>query len=178
LRLGGETDTGPSTTDGQTMPSPAGYHFLNLPVLGWAPGKLPGAGTMFEDLTLFAMAQRQIDYLARRQSVLSENVANANTPEYKVKDLAPVNFKDLMGPPKEAVRAAVTNPMHISPEVASVNFEEVNVRRPEESKPDGNQVLIEDQMQKIGEVKGDYELTVNLMMKNISMLKTALDKNG
>jgi len=83
-----------------------------------------------------------------------------------------------MGPPKEAVRAAVTNPMHISPEVASVNFEEVNVRRPEESKPDGNQVLIEDQMQKIGEVKGDYELTVNLMMKNISMLKTALDKNG
>ena len=135
---------------------------------------------MFEDLTLFAMAQRQIDYLAKRQSVLSENVANANTPQYQVKDLAPVNFKDLLAPPKETVQLAVTNPMHLSPEVtsASSQFEEINERRPEESKPDGNQVLIEDQMQKIGDIKGDYELAVNLMMKNISMIKTALDKNG
>lgn len=136
---------------------------------------------MFEDLTLFAMAQRQIDYLARRQSVLSENVANANTPEYQVKDLAPVSFKDLMAQPKEAVRAVVTNPMHISPEISNATsplFEEINVHRPEESKPDGNQVLVEDQMQKIGEIKGKYELAVNLMMKNISMFKTALDKNG
>ena len=133
---------------------------------------------MFEDLSLFAMAQRQIDYLARREAVLSENVANANSPEYKEKDLAPVSFKDLMGPPPQAVQAAVTNPMHISPEVAPARFEEVDVRRPVESKPDGNQVLIEDQMQKIGEIKGKYELAVNLMMKNINMLKTAIDKGG
>ena len=133
---------------------------------------------MFEDLTLFAMAQRQVDYLARRQAVLSENVANANTPEFKVKDLAPVSFKDLMAPPAEALRATVTNPMHMAPEVTPTRFEEINVHRPEESKPDGNQVLIEDQMQKIGEVKGDYDLAINLMMKHINMLKTALDKNG
>ena len=133
---------------------------------------------MFEDLTLFAMAQRQIDYLARRQSVLSENVANANTPNFKSKDLAPVSFKDLMAPPAQAVRATVTNPMHISPEVEPVRFEEINEHRPEESKPDGNQINVEDQMQKIGDIKGDYELAVNLMMKHMNMLKTALDKNG
>jgi flagellar basal-body rod protein FlgB len=138
---------------------------------------------MFEDLNLFAMAQRQIDYLAKRQSVLSENVANANTPQYQVKDLAPVSFKDLMAPPKEAVHLAVTNPMHISPELASLSpaqsqFQEVKVGRPQESKPNGNQVLIEDQMQKLGQTKGEYELAVNLMMKNIAMFKTALDKNG
>ena len=133
---------------------------------------------MFEDLTLFAMAQRQIDYLARRQSVLSENIANANTPNFKSKDLAPVSFKDLMAPPAEAVRASVTNPMHISPEVEPARFEEINEHRPEESKPDGNQINIEDQMQKIGDIKGDYELAVNLMMKHINMIKTALDKNG
>ena len=136
---------------------------------------------MFEDLGLFQMAQRQIDYLAKRQSVLSENVANANSPGYQVKDLTPVSFKDLMSAPKETVHLAVTNPMHISPEMASASsaqFQEVKVQRPEESKPDGNQVLIEDQMQKIGQIKGDYELAVNLMMKHMNMLKTALDKNG
>lgn len=136
---------------------------------------------MFEDLSLFAMAQRQIDYLAKRQSVLSENVANANSPGYQVKDLAPISFKDLMAAPKPSLQVAVTNPMHISPEMGSASlpqFKEVKVQRPEESKPDGNQVLIEDQMQKIGQIKGDYELAVNLMMKNIAMFKTALDKNG
>ena len=133
---------------------------------------------MFEDLTLFAMAQRQVDYLARRQSVLSENVANANSPGYKEKDLAPVSFKDLMAQPNEGVRATVTNPMHLSPEVTPVRFEEVKVRSPEESKPDGNQINVEDQMQKIGDIKGDYELAVNLMMKHINMLKTALDKGA
>ena len=133
---------------------------------------------MFEVLTLFARAQRQIDYLARRQSVLSENVANANTPQFKEKDLAPVSFKDLMAPPAQAVHAAVTNSMHISPEVEPVRFEQVTVHRPEESKPDGNQINVEDQMQKIGDIKGDYELAVNLMMKHMNMLKTALDKNG
>ncbi|HMA51241.1 MAG TPA: flagellar basal body rod protein FlgB [Magnetospirillaceae bacterium] len=136
---------------------------------------------MFEDLTLFAMAQRQIDYLAKRQSVLSENVANANSPGYQVKDLTPVSFKDLMAAPKPTLAMAVTNPMHISPELASASstqFQEIKERKPQESKPDGNQVLIEDQMQKIGQVKGDYELAVNLMMKNIAMFKTALDKNG
>jgi len=133
---------------------------------------------MFEDLTLFAMAQRSLDYLSRRQAVLSENVANANTPQYKVKDLAPLSFKDLMAPPAEPVRAAVTNPMHFSPEVEPVRFETIQERRPEESKPDGNQVQVEDQMQKIGDVKSNYELAVDLMMKHISMFKTAIDKNG
>ena len=133
---------------------------------------------MFDDLTLFAMAQRQMDYLSRRETVLSENIANANTPQYQAKDLKPLDFKDLMKAPADPVRAAVTNSMHISPEVDPVRFETVTDRRPTESKPDGNSVQLEDQMQKIGDAKSDYELAVNLMMKHISMLKTALDKNG
>ena len=133
---------------------------------------------MFEDLTLFAMAQKSIDYLSRREAVLSENVANANTPQYKSKDLTPLDFKDLMQAPAEPVRATVTNPMHFSPEVEPTRFESVTERHPEESKPDGNQVQIEDQMQKIGDTKSSYELAINLMMKHIAMLKTALDSNA
>lgn len=133
---------------------------------------------MIEDLTLFAMGQRSLDYLSRREAVLSENVANANSPHYKVKDLAPISFKDLMAPQGEPVRATVTNAMHVSPEVEPVRFETVNEHNPLESKPDGNQVQVEDQMQKIGTVKGSYDLAVNLMMKHIAMLKTALDTNA
>jgi flagellar basal-body rod protein FlgB len=133
---------------------------------------------MFEDLTLFAMAQKSMDYLSRRQAVLSENVANANTPNFKSKDLAPLEFKDLMQPAAQTLRAVSTNPMHISPDAEPTRFQEISEHRPTESKPNGNQVQVEDQMQKIGLVKGNYELAVNLMMKHIAMLKIALDSNA
>lgn len=132
---------------------------------------------MFEDLTLFAMAQKSMDWLSRRQEVLSENVANANTANYQAKDLAPLTFKNLLAK-DQAVRAASTNPMHVSPEVEPAKFEAAKERRPEESKPNGNSVLIEEQMEKIGEVKGKYELAINLFTKNLSMLKMAIGKTG
>jgi flagellar basal body rod protein FlgB len=68
--------------------------------------------------------------------------------------------------------------MHISPEARPVRFDLITESRPDESKPDGNEIQVEDQMQKIGDTKGKYELVVNLMMKNIAMLKTAIDKNA
>jgi flagellar basal-body rod protein FlgB len=132
---------------------------------------------MFEDLTLFAMAQKSMDWLSRRQEVLSENVANANTANYQAKDLAPLNFKNLLAK-DQAVRAQTTNPMHISPEVQPAVFETAKERNPDESKPNGNSVLIEEQMEKIGDVKGKYELAINLFTKNLSMLKTAIGKSG
>ncbi len=133
---------------------------------------------MFEDLTLLAMAQKSMDWLARRQAVLSENVANVNTPNYQAKDLAPLSFKNLLQAEAPPVRAVTTNPMHISPAVEQASFETVTERRPEESKLNGNSVLIEEQMQKIGDVKTNYDLAVNLFMKQINMLKTALGKGG
>lgn len=132
---------------------------------------------MLENLTLFAMAQKSMDWLSRRQEVLSENVANANTANYQAKDLTPLNFKNLLTK-DEAVRATVTNPMHISPEVQQASFETQKERRPEESKPNGNSVLIEEQMEKIGDVKGKYELAINLFTKNLTMLKTAIGKGS
>lgn len=132
---------------------------------------------MLEDLTFFAMAQKSMDWLSRRQEVLSENVANANTANYQAKDLAPLTFKNLLAQ-DQAVRAATTNPMHISPEVEPARFETVKEKQPEESKPNGNSVLIEEQMEKIGDVKGKYELAINLFTKNLTMLKTAIGKSS
>jgi flagellar basal-body rod protein FlgB len=132
---------------------------------------------MFEDLTLFAMAQKSMDWLSRRQEVLSENVANANTANYQAKDLAPLTFKNLLAK-DVAVRATATNPMHISPDVEPAKFETLKERNPEESKANGNSVLIEEQMEKIGDVKGRYELAVNLFTKNLSMLKAAIGKSS
>ena len=129
---------------------------------------------MFEDLSLFAMAKRSMNWLSRRSEVLAENIANANTPRYQSKDLAPLSFKQLMEPDREPVRAVTTDPRHISPRVEPVRFETVTDRQPVESKPDGNDVQLEDQMNKVGDVKDDYALASNLYQYNLTMLKTAI----
>ena len=118
---------------------------------------------MFEDLTLFAMAKKKMDWLARRQEVLSENVANANTPKYQSKDLAPLSFKEAVAAAPQ-VQAVVTNPMHVSPPIEPSRFEKVTERHPDESKPNGNSVLLEEQMEKIGDVKGRTAVIVDDMI--------------
>ena len=38
------------------------------------------------------MANQRMDWLATRQKVLSENIANASTPDYKAKDIKDIDF--------------------------------------------------------------------------------------
>jgi flagellar basal-body rod protein FlgB len=132
---------------------------------------------MLEDLSLFAMAQKSMDWLSRRQEVLSENIANANTGNYQAQDLKPLSFKNLLEK-DQAVRAVTTSPMHISPEVEPVKYETEKEHQPEESKPNGNSVLLEEQMEKMGEVKQNYELATNLFSKHLAMLKEAIGKSS
>lgn len=133
---------------------------------------------MFEDLTVLAMARKSMDWLTRRQEVLAQNVANANTPNYQSRDVEKLDFKKVFANTQAPLQAAVDNPMHIQPPVEPVKYEAKEVKQPGESKPDGNSVLLEEQMQKIGETKNNYDLAINLLQKNIKMLQTAIGHGG
>ena len=135
---------------------------------------------MLEDLSLFSMANKTLNWLAKRQTVLAENVANVNTPSYAAKDVAPLDFKSTLAQTNTpAAAAATTNPMHIDATIAQpLRTDVVAERRPQETTPNGNSVLIEDQMEKIGQVKSRYELTLNLFQKNLSMIKISLGKGS
>jgi flagellar basal-body rod protein FlgB len=63
-----------------------------------------------QPLQLFDLAFRQNEWLAQRQSVISQNIANANSPGYKAKDVE--SFEDAM---RKSVPMAVTNPDHFAP---------------------------------------------------------------
>ena len=39
------------------------------------------------DLNLFALATQRVNWLAKRQALVSENVANVNTPGFRARDL-------------------------------------------------------------------------------------------
>jgi flagellar basal-body rod protein FlgB len=134
----------------------------------------------FNDLAVFRMAKTKMDWIAQRQKVLAQNVANADTPEYRARDLKEPDFKRMaLDAIEKQVPQTVTNPGHIKAALPdSGPFREFHDRHTWESSIDDNPVVVEEQVQKIARSKSQYELALRLIGKNITMLRTALGRSG
>ena len=45
-----------------------------------------------QSIALFKAIGAKMEYLSQRQNIISQNIANADTPGYQPKDLKPVDF--------------------------------------------------------------------------------------
>ncbi len=131
-------------------------------------------------LKLFKMAMTRMDWAAQRQKVLSQNIANADTPDYRPKDLKEINFKEVLrGTTAPHVAVARTNAGHIKGTIPEQDpFRSRGQAKTFEESPDGNQVIIEEQMQKVGDTRSEYNTAVTLMQAHMKMLSIALKGNG
>ena len=125
-----------------------------------------------EPIQLFDIATRKSTWLAARQATLAGNVANANTPGYHARDVAP--FADVLA--KTQLELAYTDGAHLTLAGTGTadgagKAEEVNTFDVSES---GNDVGIESQMMKAGEVNRDYALTTNIVKSFHNMLLASL----
>lgn len=125
-----------------------------------------------EPIQLFDLAARKSAWLAARQATLAGNVANANTPGYHAKDIAP--FADVLA--KTQLELSSTSGGHLS--LASTGGagsggtrEEANAFDVSES---GNSVGVEGEMLKAGEVNRDYAMTTNIVKTFHAMLMASL----
>lgn len=131
-----------------------------------------------ENLKLFQMAMTKMDWASQRQKLLSQNVVNANTPDYRPQDLKEVDFKSALRK-ATPVNVTRTNPMHDKGTLPERDtYRNRPVRRNFEASPDGNQVILEEQMQKVGDTRGEYNMAITLMQSHMKMLKIALGKGG
>ena len=129
---------------------------------------------MYENLTVLSMARKAMDWVAQRQQVLSENIANADSPGYIPSDLKALDFKSVLhSTAAPAVLPVQTDPHHIVPQLMDPNSV-ISQKRDYESKPDGNAVVLEEQMDKMGESKANYEQVTDLFQKNVALLRTAI----
>ncbi len=125
---------------------------------------------------LFSLISARTRWLAQRHGVLSQNVANADTPDYRPRDLKRAGFDELLRSRAEAGRSlplAVTQASHL---VGSTRRAGVDARPVDgyETTPSGNSVVLDEQLGKLAETQLDYELTTNLYRRQVGMLKTAL----
>src|SRR5271169_6873341 len=64
------------------------------------------------DIPILSMLRERMEWHQERQRVLAENVANADTPNYRARDLAPPDFSHEVQLASLALDR--TNPLHIT----------------------------------------------------------------
>jgi flagellar basal-body rod protein FlgB len=126
-------------------------------------------------LPIFALMGRRMSWLAQRQTVLAQNVANADTPDFKPLDLTKQSFRNMLsGTKSSSVAMRQTSAAHIEASIKPSAFRSDKTQGSYESSMSGNAVVLEEQMFKVSETQGAYNLATNLYRKHVKMLKLAI----
>ena len=110
-------------------------------------------------LYLFDLASSQARWLELRQSTIAANVANANTPGYKARDVEPFN-KILDDVP---VRLATTSPAHIQLSATETDTRTNAKKDSWDVVHSGNSVSVEQEMIKGGDVNREYSMNAAIL---------------
>ena len=132
----------------------------------------------FDNIMLFSAVKRRLNWLSQRQEVLAQNIANADTPKYRSRDLKGFNFKDIIRREGMQLNIEVSDPSHLPGRRKRIrDFLQFEERRPFETSTNGNSVIVEEQMAKINGSQINHKLTTNLYKKHLNMFRIAIGKS-
>jgi flagellar basal-body rod protein FlgB len=119
---------------------------------------------------LFDLASRQAQWLAARQSTISGNVANANTPGYRARDVEP--FADVLDKTKLVMAATSNSHIGSSP----THAESTRVKRADswDTVYSKNSVSVEQELIKAGEVNRQHSLNTSIVKSFHRMLMSSV----
>jgi flagellar basal-body rod protein FlgB len=121
------------------------------------------------DLPLFALADRRLDWVDTRQSLLARNIANADTPHWRSRDVKP--FAQALR--QVSVTLARTDPAHLEPPRSRAFGAGAQVT---ELAPDGNAVALDKELVKVADTDAVHELVTNLNKKYQNLLRTTIGR--
>lgn len=139
----------------------------------------------FNNLALFQVMKAKMGYLSQRQAVLAQNIANADTPNYRAQDIEQPDFRKVLGGMSPAqklqtgqLRMAHTNTGHMSMGNVAMQFNTIERRNTYELNPNGNNVTIEEEMMKVAENQQEYQKVTSVYAKTVELFKTAIGRPG
>lgn len=122
---------------------------------------------------LYGMLHERLDWLAQRHRVLSQNIANSDTPGYKARDLDRLDFKKTLRG-SEKITLARTDEKHVMAKSDASTFNARRLREPYEMSISGNSVVLENEMAKLASNQADYNIATKLFSKYNKMHALAL----
>ncbi len=125
-----------------------------------------------ESLTIL---EKFLDLSLKKHSVIASNIANANTPNYKAREMNfEEAFKRALGKGEDEVSLKTTNPGHISDANSVEKLSPTVEISSAPARPDGNNVNMEKEMVKLTENNIAYNLGVQLISKQLKDIKIAI----
>jgi len=125
--------------------------------------------------TLFSAIKTRLAWLGKRQEVIAQNIANSDTPKYKAKDLKAFKFEELVRSSGSNLKMTTTGNGHLTGNrEKAANFQSKDDRLPLETSPNGNSVILEEQMVKLNETGLAHRLTNQLYKKHLTMIRMAI----
>jgi flagellar basal-body rod protein FlgB len=126
-------------------------------------------------IPLFSLISGRMSWLSARQSVLAENVANGDTPNYVARDIKALDFQNILaGQGVGSTQLATTNVRHFEIRGSGRAPFEVEDAVGEGGTPTGNVVSVEQEMIKLSDTQIQYQTATNLYSKAVNMFRTAL----
>ena len=116
---------------------------------------------------MFDIYKQRLEFLTRNDAVIAQNIANADTPKYKPKELKEKKAN------RNSINLYTTNPMHIHADEKGSKY---TLAQAEilEIKPDGNAVTIENELLKKNRNSMQLHQVANLYNKSKNMMKYAI----
>lgn len=118
---------------------------------------------MLKPVNMLSLSSAMASHASQRHAVIADNIANADTPNYKAKDLKP--FSEIF---TDATRSGGS---------LTGTYDAVTLDTGDALSPNGNSVSIEDQMMRSAQVQNDHELSLMLYKKTLGLMKLAIGKN-
>ena len=132
-----------------------------------------------DDIPLFSTLKDRLGYLSERQRVIAENVANSDTPGYAPSDLEPFKVPTASAAlPLAPIAPTLTNPAHMLGTSAPEKPWKANVAPDSETRLDGNQVVLEEQMTKMNDARQNYNAAIGFYEQSMAMIQTAIRVPG
>ncbi|PVA09701.1 flagellar biosynthesis protein FlgB [Pelagivirga sediminicola] len=127
---------------------------------------------MFEKLQIFRMSHAMAQHAGARQAVLARNMANADTPGYEARDIAPF-AETYDGGRGFAARA--TRPGHFTDRAGGYAVE-IRDAASGQSDPNGNSVSLEQEMLKAVDVKRQHDRSLAIYKSSLTVLRAAIGR--
>lgn len=102
---------------------------------------------------LFQLASARITWLGERQKLVAANIANADTPGYRARDVTP--FEEML---------------------SRGELRPVEAKGGWDVSPDGNRVVLEEQALLATEIEGGHRMATQLYRKGHDLLRLAVKK--
>ncbi len=122
-------------------------------------------------IDILSIANDLASHAYRRQGLIAKNIANADTPGYKAKDISDfsTNFDNRFAMRETRAGHVTVGSSNNAPVVSvSSGFGTHS--------PNGNNVSIEDQMVRSADVKMQHDLALGVYQKSMSILKASLNR--